>query len=439
MPTPTTAKTNLQRLALVRLIVLACQFAAILYAGFWLRAPLAYPWLIGVALAMAAATVFTFWRLGRPWPVTDPEYFAQLLLDVASLGALLYFSGGATNPFISYLLVPLSIAAAILPSVYTVALALIGVGIYSALLFFYQPLAIFQPDAADLAAHVAMGHMPAAGTPRLNAHIFGMWCNFAISSLLITYVVARMAATVREQQAELNRHREDTLHNEQLLAVATLAAGTAHELGTPLGTMTVLLDDMRSDDAGLQGDIELLKQQVTTCRTTLKNLVNTAQSHSDQSAAGGSDAPHQTPSTLTDALHRLLERWQVLRPRAAYQLQLHRTEPAPRLLVDETLQQAIINLLNNAADTDSGPIDISADWDDTWITLHIRDRGPGIALELADKLGKPFVTTKHGKGLGLGLFLSHATIERHGGDIRLFNHPDGGTDAVLRLPVLNDE
>lgn len=439
MPTPTTAKTNLQRLALVRLIVLGGQLAAILYAAFWLRAPLEFPWLVGVTLAMAAATAFTFWRAARPWPVTDPEYFAQLLLDVAGLGALLYFSGGATNPFISYLLVPLSIAAAILPSAWTVALALIGVGLYSVLLFFYQPLAVFQPDAADVAAHIAMGHGPAnaAQSPTLNAHIFGMWCNFALSSLLITYVVARMAATVREQQAELNRHREDTLHNEQLLAVATLAAGTAHELGTPLGTMTVLLDDMRSDDDALQADIELLKQQVTTCRTTLKNLVDTAQSHSERCADDLS--MNGETQTLTAALHRLLERWQVLRPRATHRLQLHGTAPVPRLPVDAALQQAIINLLNNAADTDSGPIEISADWDETWMTLHIRDRGPGIALELADKLGKPFVTTKKGKGLGLGLFLSHATIERHGGDIRLFNHPDGGTEAVLRLPVVTGQ
>jgi two-component system sensor histidine kinase RegB len=141
--------------------------------------------------------------------------------------------------------------------------------------------------------------------------------------------------------------------------------------------------------------------------------------------------------TLTDALHQLFERWHVLRPRAVYRLSRDNSDPAPRLRWDDALQQAIINLLNNAADTDSGPIDIRASWDNTWVILHVRDRGPGIALELAEQLGKPFVTTKHGKGLGLGLFLSHATIERHGGEIRLFNHPDGGTDAVLRLPIAN--
>lgn len=426
MAIPSIAKTNLQRLALVRLLVLACQLAAILYAYGWLRAPLDYPWLLGIALATGATALPTLWRTARPWPVTDAEYFAQLLIDVGGLGALLYFSGGANNPFISYLLVPLAIAAAVLPSGYTVALALIGVGLYSALLFFYQPLALLQPDAADpaLQAHIAMGHLPAPpDAPELNAHIVGMWCNFAISSALITYVVARMAATVREQQAELNRRREEAMHNEQLLAVATLAAGTAHELGTPLGTMTVLLDDMRSDDAALQADIDLLKQQVGACRATLKTLVNTAEAHQQQRA----------PQRLDALLPTLLERWQVLRPRAAWHLTLQ-AGTAPALVCDEALQQAVVNLLNNAADTDSGPVAIEAHWDARWATLHIRDRGPGIALDVAERLGKPFVTSK-GKGLGLGLFLSHATVERHGGDIRLFNHPEGGIDAVLRLPI----
>lgn len=439
----TAGKSNLQRLALVRLIVLTGLTTALLYASHWLQTPLHAQWLdhllLALTLLIGAATVFTFWRVGQPWPVTDAEYFGQLLFDIGSFGLLMYCSGGATNPFISYLLVPLSIAAAILPRAYTVTIALIGIGIYSLLLFYFQPLALFRLDAAsaDMQAHIAMGHIAAApmngsGMPRLNAHIFGMWCNFALSSALITYVVARMAATVREQQSELNRRREEALHTEQVLAVATLAAGTAHELGTPLSTMTVLLDDMHSDNAALNDDIALLKQQVNTCRMTLKNLVSTAQSYQWE------QQQQRPPVELPAMLHTVLERWQVMRPGARFQLQLDTQIAAPAIVVDEALQQAIINLLNNAADTDSGPVELAASWDAQWITLHIRDHGPGLALDIAEQIGKAFITTKNGGargGLGLGLFLSHATIERAGGDIRLFNHPNGGTDAMLRLPV----
>ena len=421
----TAAKANLQRLALVRLIVITGQLTATIYAYGWLRAPLNYAWLIAVIGILAAATIFTFWRLGRPWPVTDAEFFAQLLLDVGSLSALLFASGGATNPFVSYYLIPLAIAATVLPWRYTLTLALICVGAYSALLFFFEPLPLFSPS------HEHMHHNDSA----INPHILGMWFNFALSAALITFVVVRMANALREQQRELNMRREDALHSEQLLAVATLAAGTAHELGTPLSTMTLVLDEMQNgldemhsapahnDVEQLRADITTLKQQTQICRATLKKLVDTAETHRLQQFIA------QRADTF---LQELLERWQVVRPDARYQLQTT-PGPVPTLRVDEALRQAIIHLLDNGADTQSGPLELQLGWDDRMIELRIRDHGAGIPLDIAEQLGKPFVTNKAG-GLGLGLFLSHATIERCGGEIRLYNHPAGGTEAVLRLP-----
>jgi two-component system sensor histidine kinase RegB len=420
--TLTAAKTNLQRLALVRLIVVAGELVALVYAFGWLHAALPYSLLLGVIALLGAATIFTFWRLTRVWPVTDIEFFAQLLFDVACLSALLYASGGATNPFVSYYLVPLTIAAAVLPWRYTATLALICIGCYSALLFIYVPLSLFAPHVGEQ-AHEHLHHAQSV----LNPHIFGMWCNFALSAALITYVVVRMANTLREQQRELTLRREQALHNEQLLAVATLAAGTAHELGTPLGTMTIVLDDIQTTDTDVRADIELLKQQVQSCRATLKKLVSTAETHRAQ-------CPTREP--IDTFMHELLERWQVVRPSAQFNLQIHNGS-APSIHGDEALRQAVINLLDNGADTDSGPLQLNLDWTNTDIELRIRDHGPGIGFDIAEQLGKPFITSK-GKGLGLGLFLSHATIERCGGEIRLYNHAEGGTEAILRLPIADD-
>jgi two-component system sensor histidine kinase RegB len=235
-----------------------------------------------------------------------------------------------------------------------------------------------------------------------------------------------MANALRDQYDELNQRREQALHNEQLLAVATLAAGTAHELGTPLATMKLLLDDLQAEGPDQQADIELLKQQVQTCHATLKNLVATAESHQRR----------QFPLQPADRfLHDALERWQVIRPSARYRLDLSAQRgAAPALRPDETLQQAVLNLLNNGADASLEPLELRLEWDTRDIVLHIRDHGTGVPLEIAEQLGKPFVTSK-GKGLGLGLFLSHATIERCGGDIRMYNHAEGGTEVVLRLPI----
>ncbi|HSB95428.1 MAG TPA: ATP-binding protein [Spongiibacteraceae bacterium] len=416
----TAAKANLQRLALVRLIVIGGETAALLYAYYSLQAELRYAGLLAAIALQSAATTFTFWRLRKSWPVTDGEFFAQLLLDVGGLSLLLYCSGGATNPFVSYYLVPLAIAGAVLPSRYTVSLAATCIGAYTALLFFYDPLPLLSPLAG---AHQHMGH---TGAPEIiNPHVVGMWFNFTLSAMLITYVVARMANALREQHDELNQRREQALHNEQLLAVATLAAGTAHELGTPLTTMKILLDEMSGDDPALRADIDMLKQQVHTCHATLKNLVATAESHQRQ----------QFPLQAADQFVRaVLERWQIVRPTAQYRLQVESHAPTPALRPDETLQQAVLNLLNNGADACDEPLKLKLEWDIRDIVLRIRDHGAGVPLEIAEQLGKPFVTSK-GKGLGLGLFLSHATIERCGGDIRLYNHPEGGTEVVLRLPI----
>jgi two-component system sensor histidine kinase RegB len=209
--------------------------------------------------------------------------------------------------------------------------------------------------------------------------------------------------------------------------VATLAAGTAHELGTPLSTMTVLLEEMESDDPQLCDDLALLRQQVASCRSTLKRLISTAEEHQH-----GRFAPRPADTVLRETLTR----WQVMRPQARYELTLQ-AGSAPPLRSDAALEQAIINLLDNGMDA-GGPLQLTLGWRDDAIELHIRDHGPGIALDIAEQLGKPFVTSK-GKGLGLGLFLSSATAERCGGEIRLFNHAEGGTEAVLRLPAARSD
>jgi two-component system sensor histidine kinase RegB len=121
-----------------------------------------------------------------------------------------------------------------------------------------------------------------------------------------------------------------------------------------------------------------------------------------------------------------------MRPSARFELS-RQLGPAPLLGSDAVLQQAIINLLDNGMDA-GGPLQLRLQWDDEFVQLRIRDRGPGIPLEIAEQLGRPFVTSK-GKGLGLGLFLSNATAERWGGEVRLYSRDEGGSEAVLRLPV----
>lgn len=409
-----TPNRNLVRLTIVRGITWTGFLVGIIVGVELLHFELAVGAVIGVILAMALINLGTWWRLGRYRAVNHEEYLAHLLADVAGLTLLFYFTGGASNPFITYYLVPVTIAAATLPWRYAWIIAGISMLAYSGLMLFHHPVPQF-----------GQGHQ--AGLP-FNLHVLGMWLNFALSAGLVTFFIYKMAHALRSREQSLSRTREAALRNEQVLAVATQAAGTAHELGTPLSTMAVLLAEMRDEARGnptLEKDLSLLRQQVETCKTRLQQLVESA----DRRRIG--------EPQVRDAeawLSSLVQRWLVLRPDVSHRLEVAERRGRPWLSVDTTLEQALTNLLNNAADANPDDIVISLDWHDAEVVIDIRDHGPGVALSIADQLGETFVSTKS-KGLGIGLFLTHATINRFGGGVSLYNHPEGGTLTEVVLPL----
>lgn len=406
------SRQNLGRLLLIRILVLAAQAGSVGFA--WLSDLLPLPWLaLGLTLGLSACLIlFTALRLRAPWPVTDQEYAVQLACDLIIHSTLLYYSGGSTNPFVSYYLVPLTIAAATLPWIYSMVLSGLALTGYTLLLIWYHPLHL------QAVQHEAM---------LINLHLFGMWLNFALSAAFITFFVVKMSEALRWQAHMQAERREESMRDQQLLAVATQAAGAAHELGTPLATMSVLLNELRQErpqDPTLQEDLALLQEQVKQCKHTLQQLVRADEADRRQAIEEQSAA---------EWLESVLRRWHLMRPEASYRYQCLGLGSAPRLTPPTDLSQALLNLLNNAADACPDDLDIRLDWDSSSICLSIRDHGVGVPLAIAEQIGKPFFTTK-GKGFGLGLFLSQASVTRAGGTVKLYNHEDGGTLTELRLP-----
>ncbi|MCM2971325.1 ATP-binding protein [Larsenimonas suaedae] len=368
-----------------------------------------------IIVVMGLFNVATWWRLGWLRSVTEAECLVHLLIDVIGLTAIFYFTGGSTNPVITYYIVPITIAAATLPVRYTILTTVTAFGGYSALMLFYQPI-------PELSRHIA-------GTG-ISLHVLGMWLNFALCASLITYFVFKMARALRRRDRTLSKTRETALRNEQILAVASQAAGTAHELGTPLGTMAVLLGEMKEDADSdiLREDITLLQRQVEQCKAHLRSLVATA----ERRRVGPLE--HQDVQAY---LERVIEKWLVIRPDVTHRLtclgRRHAIIPT-----DDTLQQALLNLLNNAADANPQNIDITLDWDEQQVIVDIRDHGAGVPMDIADQLGQTFVSTKS-KGMGIGLFLTHATINRFGGSVSLYNHEEGGTLTEVTLPRVDSK
>ncbi|MBP5089036.1 HAMP domain-containing histidine kinase, partial [Pseudomonas chlororaphis] len=281
-------RQNLWRLTFIRILVLAAQAGSVGLAYWFDLLPL--PWLqlavtLGLSLILCA---FTAIRLRTSWPVTELEYAVQLACDLFIHSALLYFSGGSTNPFVSYYLVPLTIAAVTLPWRYSVVLSGIALTMYTLLLAQFYPLQTF-PIARE------------------NLQIYGMWLSFALAAAVITFFAARMAEELRRQEELRAIRREEGLRDQQLLAVATQAAGAAHELGTPLATMSVLLKEMRQDnlDPLLQDDLGVLQDQVKLCKETLQQLVRAAEANRRMAVE---------MQDVTVWLDEALNRWHLMRP-----------------------------------------------------------------------------------------------------------------------------
>lgn len=406
----TTARHNLRQLTSIRYVLLAALALCLLGLPELAEPPIRQA-LALLLLLFVALNAFTRRRTQLQRPISEGEFFGHLLIDIGGLSMLLYLTGGASNPLVSYYLVPVSIAAATLSRRLSWAVAALAFAAYSLLLLWYRPVAALAPTTHH---------------GDLNLHVLGMWANFAVSAGLISYFLVNMAAELRTQQQRLARQREEQLRDEQLLGIATLAAGAAHELGTPLNTMKLLIDGAREEHQGFSGaELDTLSTQVERCRVTLRKLVQAGDPHHGELVA----------RPVREYLEGLVARWQVIRPDARVSLTLDAADLPVRARFHPTLEPALQNLLDNA--TDASPrIEVAGRWHDARLELRIRDFGPGIRQD-----GMPPRPGRSDKpdGLGLGLFLSHATIERHGGTVELSPAPGGGTLTRVLLPLEREE
>jgi len=406
------SRRQLSQLTLIRsLLLVALWIGLIIGSTGQLKASLAY--LFGFLSLFSFIHLLTCFRLKNSLPVTQFEFFIQLLMDVFFLSALFYFSGGANNPFISYLLIPICISATTLAWSYTWLITGICLLNYTVLLFLYVPLPVFETSHQHLNAP--------------NWHIIGMWFNFSLSAILITFFIIKMTRALDEQNKALSSMREDELRNEQLMAVAMQAAGAAHEMNTPLSSMTVLLSELQAENKNnpsLISDLEILKQQVKHCADTLKRLVQ------DSNEESGKQFKQQDIKTFCDSI---INHWQLMRPKAIFSLSYNNLETRT-LPQDTRLVHAVMNLLNNAADASPENIRIEISCESEQLIWIITDTGEGIHKKIGRKLGKISMSTKE-QGMGIGMLLAHATIKHYGGRLHQSANIPSGTITTLILPL----
>jgi two-component system sensor histidine kinase RegB len=403
-------RLNLRRAVILRWWLLAAVVIAVSSAPTFLDIAVPRLPMLAVVLLMAAFNARIQWRTRSDESVGAGELFGQLCVDLVALAILLFLSGGAANPLISFLLVPVAVAALSLPGKLTAAVALLAIAIYSLLMWAYLPLSIGDAERAA------------------RLHLAGMWLTFVVSAAMIAWFVARMTASIRERDSRLAAAREQALRDERMVALGALAAGAAHELGTPLATMAVVVGELERlaclDDAARE-DLALVREQIALCKGIISSMA---------ARTGALRPEYVQPQDAAEWVQGVRARWHTMRPRATSRLELDGVAPAPWILTEATLEQALVNLLNNAADAGDAEITIQLAWGEALLQIGIIDRGPGFPQEVLARAGSAPMPAGNG-GAGIGLLLAFSAVERLGGRIVLENPPGGGGRASIELPV----
>ncbi|HHJ18197.1 MAG TPA: HAMP domain-containing histidine kinase [Gammaproteobacteria bacterium] len=411
-PTRDSSTRNLKRLFMLRSLVIGGELLALLLANTLAGLELPVQPLLLIIGILTAVNFWTWRRILGSTSIRDGEFFIQLSIDVLALTGVLYFTGGATNPFAWFFLIPLIIAATVLSATATWSMALLTTACYTLLMFYFIPLA-----GNDHMQHDA----------NFAQHVFGMWFGFVLSAALIAWFVVGMANTLRKRDRLLAEVREHALRDEQLVAMGTLATGAAHELGTPLATMAILTKELERADvsADMQRKLGILHNQIRRCKQALSVI---------SASAGEVPAESGGLVQVEHFIEKLTTEWQQLHPDTALDVQLQDGASQAHIVAEYTLHQALINLLNNAVEASSETLVLKAGWDSRRLEIEILDRGPGLHPQTASTIDQRKTSHKE-YGMGLGLFLTHATLQRLGGNIELFDREGGGTCTRVVLPL----
>jgi len=422
----TAPKIGLAWLVRLRWLAIAGQLAIVSLTVLVLRVSLPLP-LVGALISITALSnlALTAW-LGKGEPSLH-ALTAVLFLDVLTLTGLLLSAGGPSNPFSVFYLVHVALAALLLaprPAWLVAALTSLAFG------------SLFVLPSHSIDPHAMHMHHGAS-----SMHLQGMWLAYSLAAGFVVHFVSRVASALQAREHELFELQRSAVRHEKLASLSTLAAGAAHELGTPLGTIALVAKELeRGLEAGgsaeaLVPDARLIRQEVERCREILQQMA----------ARAGEGAGEMLAKISVRGVEQDLS--DVLGPRAS-QIVFERSVETVESVGELTelvapkrlLVQVLANLVRNAFDAqaeagNTEPVRVVTRIEAERAAFEIFDAGPGIPAAASNRVGEPFFTTKApGRGLGLGVFLARAFAEKMGGELTLSARPSGGTVARLTVP-----
>lgn len=342
--------------------------------------------------------------------------FTVLVFDVLHLASLLYLTGGLENPFSALMIVHVVISAATLPVVFTGALCVLVTLAASALAFWHFPLPWYPEAELDF--------------PLI--FVLGMWAAVLSSILFSAFYIHRVADEARSLADALNEAELVLQREQHLSAIDGLAAAAAHELGTPLATISLVAKEMdlaTANDHDLKDDVRLLREQANRCRDILSRIATLNTS---------SEAPI-SQLTLIEMVEEVLEPHRNLG--VAIDVTAKSEGEMPVFVRSPGILYGLGNLVENAVDFATSRVEIDCSWNDAVVAIKVSDDGPGYGVDQLERLGEPDVSATRGpqraregsEGLGLGIFIAKTLLERTGARLEFSNSGRTGKGAIALI------
>jgi two-component system sensor histidine kinase RegB len=405
---------NMQQLIQLRWLAVVGQIStiAIVTLGFGVKLPLAP--ILDVLACLIAFNIASQLRWHESQVVRNSELLLALLVDVASLTAQLYLSGGTTNPFVYLYLLQVILSAILLETWSTWMIVGVTLACLAGLAIFAKPLALPLDHERGI----------------FSLYVQGMLICFALNAGLLVFFINRIQRNLRSSATKLADLRQRAAEEEHIVRMGLLASGAAHELGTPLATLAVILGDWRrmpefSRNAELLEEIGEMQTQLKRCKSIVSGILLSA------GEARGESSVRTTINTFLDGL---VDEWRHSRPVASFEFSNRIGHDLP-VVFDSALKQMICNVLDNALEASPEWVRLEATREDDSLVLEVTDAGPGFLPAMLSQFGKPYQSSKGRPGGGLGLFLVVNVARTLGGAVSARNRGDGGAVVRLTLPL----
>lgn len=409
-------RANLRQLIELRWLAVGGQLATVLVVHAALGIALPWAEMLSLLGILVAFNLFSLWRNRLSQPVSQFELCIALLVDVGVLTGQLYLAGGSDNPFIYLYLLQVAVASVLLRPAYLWAIVLSTLTGFALLTQWHRPLALDPSTPTTLSPN----------------YLGGLLLCFLLNVALLSVFIVRINRNLRQRDAELAELQQRAAEEVHIVRMGLLASGAAHELGTPLATLSVILGDWAhmapfAAEPELRDEIEEMQRQILRCKAIVTGILMSA-------GEMRGEAPQLT--SLQAFIDGLAQGWRTAHPQARLAL---RSDGLPdiRIISDSALQQVVGNLLDNAAEAAPGAdlVLVATCPDEDTLSLSVLDDGPGFDAERLKHFGEPYQSSKGQPGRGMGLFLSVNVARTLGGRLEARNRDEGGAAVTLTLPL----